>query len=86
MISFYYLTHRFKRSLLEITSESPFVYYWDPDPLSKERLPNEIVFKIAIGKKAYDIIRRYEDRGHFFHKKILIFCLNLWICLTNVIQ
>ena len=36
MISFYYLTHRFKRSLLEITSESPVVYYWDPDPLSKE--------------------------------------------------
>ncbi len=69
MISFYYLTHRFKRSLLEITSESPVVYYWDPDPLSKERLPNEIVFKIAIGKKAYDIIRRYEDRGQFFSQK-----------------
>lgn len=86
MISFYYLTHRFKRSLLEITSESPVVYYWDPDPLLKEKLPDNIVFEIAAGKKAYDIIRRYEDRGQFFHKKILIFCLNLWICLTNVIQ
>ena len=71
MITFFRFTHRFKRSLLEITSDSQYVYYWNPDPLSKEKLPNNIVFEIAAGKKAYDIIRRYEDCGYFFSQKVI---------------
>ena len=71
MITFYRFTHRFKRSLLEITSDSQYVYYWNPDPLLKEKLPDNIVFEIAAGKKAYDIIRRYEDCGHFFSQKVI---------------
>lgn len=71
MITFYRFTHRFKRSLLEIKSDSQYVYYWNPDPLSKEKLPDYIVFEIAAGKKMYDIIRRYEDCGIFFSQKVI---------------
>ena len=51
MITFYRFTHRFKRSLLEITSDSQYVYYWNPDPLLKEKLPDNIVLKLLLEKK-----------------------------------
>ena len=88
MITFYYFTHRFKRSMLEIIPTEPsFDLSWEHvSPLYKEQFLANVTFSVVTGKKSYDIIRRYEDRGQFFHKKILIFCLNLWICLTNVTQ
>ncbi len=82
MVTFYYLTHRFKRSMLEITSDSLYEYYWDTDPLSREKLPSEITFKVAAGKKSYDIIRRFEDRGHFYSQKF-IDVLSLFVDMSD---
>lgn len=71
MISFYRFTHRFKRSMLEIYSELSYENSWEPIPLLKEKLPDNIVFDVAAGKKPYDIIRRFEDRGYFFSQKVI---------------
>ena len=71
MISFFRMTSRFKRSGLEITSASPCVYRWEFDPIMTEKLPSEVTFRVAAGKKAYDVIRRCQDRGYFFSQKII---------------
>lgn len=85
MISFYIFTHRFKRSMLEITSDTPIDILWKYlNPLQKEKLPANVQFKVAAGKKAYDIIRLYESGEYFFSKKSLRFYPNLWICPIKV--
>lgn len=72
MISFYIFTHRFKRSMLEITSDTPIDILWKYlNPLQKEKLPANVQFKVAAGKKAYDIIRLYESGEYFFSKKVI---------------
>jgi len=72
MISFYSFYHRFKRSMLEITSITPYDILWKYlDPLQKEKLPENIVFTIASGKKAYDIIRLYESGEYFFSQRVI---------------
>ena len=72
MITFYKLTHRFKRSMLEIKTDSPIEFYEDYlDPLQTEKLPGNVSFKVAAGKKPYDIIRLYQDIPEFYSQKII---------------
>lgn len=52
MISFYILTHRFKRSMLEITSDTSIDVLWKYlNPLQKNKLPDIVHFKVSAGKK-----------------------------------
>ena len=72
MISFYFLTHRFKRSMLEITSETSYDVLWKYLlPYKTKPLPADVTFTVAAGKKEYDIIRLYESSVFFFSQKII---------------
>ena len=72
MISFYFLTHRFKRSMLEITSETSYDVLWKYLlPYKTKPLPADVTFTVAAGKKEYDIIRLYESGEEFFSQKII---------------
>ena len=52
MISLFCLTHRFKRSMLEISSEISYSELRDYlRPLQNKILPDNVLFKIAFGKK-----------------------------------
>ena len=72
MISIFDFSHRFKRSMLEITPV-PNIYldYKHVSPLQKEKLLENITFTVAAGKKSYDIIRIYEDIGRFYSQRII---------------
>ena len=72
MITFYDFTHRFKRSMLEITSDTDYKTIKKYlDPLQKEKLPDNVKFKVAVGKKNYDIIRLYECGEEFYSQRII---------------
>ena len=72
MISLFCLTHRFKRSMLEITSETSYdILDKCLDPTQTEKLPDDVCFKVAIGKKNYDIIRYYGVGWEFNSQKII---------------
>lgn len=72
MITFYNLTHRFKRSMLEITSETDYELFRKYlDPLQKEKLPDNVFFKVAKGNKNYDIIRLYECGEEFYSQRLI---------------
>ncbi len=72
MISFYYFSHRFKRSMLEITSETSYdILDKCLDPTQTEKLPDDVCFKVAAGKKDYDIIRYYGVGWKFCSQKII---------------
>lgn len=72
MISYFDLSHRFKRSMLEITSESSYDILWNYlKPLRKERLPDGTKFRVASGKKSYDIIRLFESGEEFYSQKVI---------------
>lgn len=72
MISSYFLTHRFKRSMLEITSETSYDVLWKYLlPYKTKPLPADVTFTVAAGKKEYDIIRLYESSVDFFSQKII---------------
>ena len=67
MVAFYFLTHRFKRSMLEITSETSYDVLWKYLlPYKTKPLPADVTFTVAAGKKEYDIIRLYESSVDFF--------------------
>ena len=72
MISIFNFTHRFKRSMLEITPV-PNIYldHEHISPLQKEKLLENITFTVAVGKKTYDIIRIYEQCGVFYSQKVI---------------
>ena len=58
--------------MLEITSETDYkILRKYLDPLRKEKLPDDIKFKVAVGKKNYDIIRLYECGEEFYSQKII---------------
>lgn len=83
MISFYYFSHRFKRSMLEITSETSYdILDKCLDPTQTEKLPDDVCFKVAIGKKDYDIIRYYGVGWKFCSQKI-IDVLSLFIDMSD---
>ncbi len=72
MVTYYILTHRFKRGMIEITSETDYrLFQRYLDPLQKERLPNNIKFRIAAGSKKYDIIRLYERGEEFYSQRVI---------------
>ena len=72
MITYYNISNRFKRSMLEITSETDYkILRKYLDPLRKEKLPDDIKFKVAVGKKNYDIIRLYECGEEFYSQRII---------------
>lgn len=83
MISFFDFTHRFKKGMLEISSNTSYDILWKYlDPLQKEKLPNNIFFRIESGKKQYDVIRLYES-GEEFYSQNVIDILSQFIDMTN---
>lgn len=78
MFSYYSFNHRFKRSMLEITSKTSYDILWKYlDPLQKEKLPENIVFTIASGKKAYDISACMKVENISFRKGLFTYYLSL---------
>lgn len=72
MIPIFDLSHRFKKSMLEITSNAPLEVIWKYiDPLQTEKLPKDITFKVIAGKKHYDVIRYYGSREKFYSQKVI---------------
>ena len=72
MKTFYRLSHRFKSSLLEITTDNVFALSDEYICLNtpKKILENKI-FRVATGKKSYDIIRFFESVGDFYSQRII---------------
>lgn len=72
MITYYKIFNRFKRSMIEITSETDYkILRKYLDPLRNEKLPDDIKFKVAVGKKSYDIIRLYECGEEFYSQRVI---------------
>ena len=72
MISVFNLHNACKRSILEITSDVPstiFAKYLIP--YKKEKIPESVTFKVAAGKKEYDLIRLFQSGEFFFSSKII---------------
>ena len=66
------LHNAFKRRQLEIISNIPYKLLWEfLKPYKKEKLPESVVFKIAAGKKNYDVIRLFESGEYFFSQKFI---------------
>lgn len=83
MNTFFDFGHRFKRSMLEITSDTDYDTLWKYlNPLQTEKLPDNITFRVAAGKKAYDIIRLYES-GEEFHSQKVIDVLSQFVDMTD---
>lgn len=69
--------------MIEITSETDYrLFQRYLDPLQKERLPNNVKFRIAAGSKKYDIIRLYE-RGEEFYSQRVIDVLSQFVDMTG---
>lgn len=72
MIPVFNLYSACKRSILEITSDVSFSILAEYlIPYKKERLPENITFKVAAGKKPFDIIRLYESGRLFFSQRFI---------------
>ena len=72
MITVFSLGNAWKKSQLEIASEISHKKLCEQlVPYQKEKLPDNVTFKVATGKKAYDLIRLYESGEYFFSKKII---------------
>ncbi len=72
MITVFSLGNAWKRSQLEIASEISYKILCERlIPYQKEKLPDNVTFKVATGKKAYDLIRLYESGEYFFSQKII---------------
>ena len=58
--------------MLEITSETSYdILDKCLDPTQTEKLPDDVCFKVAAGKKDYDIIRYYGVGWEFYSQKII---------------
>ncbi|MBO4810001.1 MAG: hypothetical protein J5552_00380 [Prevotella sp.] len=72
MIIVYNLHNAFKRSQLEISSEASYHLLTNYLlPYKKEKLPVNVTFEVATGKKAYDIIRLFQSGEFFFSQKFI---------------
>ena len=72
MKTFYRLAHRFKSSLLEITTDNVFDLSEEYICLNtQKKVLENITFRVATGKKSYDIIRFFESVGHFYSQRII---------------
>lgn len=68
----YNFHNAFKRSMLEITSDTSYDFLCEYlSPSNKEKFPQNLVFKIAAGNKKYDIIRRFQSGELFFSQKFI---------------
>ena len=80
MITFYDFTHRFKRSMLEITSDTDYKTIKKYlDPLQKEKLPDNVKFKVAVGEKTMTLFAFMNAEKSFILKGLLMYCHNLLI-------
>ena len=62
----------FKRSQLELLSDAPYDLLYDYlEPYKKEKLPDNTTFKVATGKKNYDLIRLFQSGEFFFSQKFI---------------
>ena len=72
METVYNFHNDFKRSQLEITSDTSYSmlrkYLL---PYQKEKLPEDVTFRVAAGKKNYDVIRLFECGEYFFSQKFI---------------
>jgi hypothetical protein len=72
MKKFYWFTTDFKRSMIEVT---PNISYHDIEPYMspecKIKLPDDVVFKVAKGEKAYDSARHYQGIQKFYSQKFI---------------
>ena len=72
MVRIWDIDDALKRSEIEIDSDVPYKILCEHlIPYQKEKLPDNTNFKIAAGKKTYDIIRLYESGELFFSKKFI---------------
>ena len=61
-----------KRSQLEITSDTSYSVLREYLLLcQKEKLPEDVTFRVATGKKNYDVIRLFECGEYFFSQKFI---------------
>lgn len=66
------LHNAFKRSQLEITSDTSYSMLREYLlPYQKEKLPENVTFRVAAGKKNYDVIRLFECGQYFFSQKFI---------------
>lgn len=72
MKTYYKLLHRFKSSLLEITTDNVFDLSDEYRCLNiQKKVLENITFRVATGKKSYDIIRFFESVGDFYSQRII---------------
>ena len=70
MISSFSLAYRLKRGMLEIASATPDdILDKYLDPTQTEKLPDDVCFKVAIGKKTMILSDITESVGSFIPKK-----------------
>lgn len=66
------LINDFKRSQLEISSDASYDLLCEYlVPYKKEKLPENVTFKVAAGKKNYDVIRHFQSGEYFFSQKFI---------------
>ena len=72
MISSFSLAYRLKRGMLEIASATPDdILDKYLDPTQTEKLPEDVCFKVAAGKKEYDLIGYYQNWQVFYSQKFI---------------
>lgn len=78
MFSYYSFNHRFKRSMLEITSKTSYDILWKYlDPLQKEKLPENIVLQSLQAKKLMTLSACMKVENISFRKGLFTYYLSL---------
>ena len=66
------LHNAFKRSQFEIFSNTSYDLLYDYlVPYKKDKLPEDVFFEVATGKKPYDLIRLFQSGEFFFSQKFI---------------
>lgn len=72
MNNYYFFFNDSRRSMLQLSSEIDYIVLRKYlSPLQKDKLPDNIKFNVASGKKNYDIIRLYEGVGDFYSQRFI---------------
>ena len=83
MITVFNIHNDFKRSALEISSDASYKLLWEYlVPYQKKKLPESVTFKVAAGKKEYDLIRLFQS-GEFFFSQRFIDVLSQFIDMSD---
>lgn len=85
MTTAFFLFGDFKRSYITVqptnaTFNSLFEYLI---PCSKKRIPDDVTFKVAKGKKFFDIINYHEAENHHFYSQRLIDLLSEFVDMSD---